>query len=76
MALKGTFEPCENGTNDLAVQRFFSILLNVFSIDMSTFKMIKSKKKIYQEGFNKALSDVIEHQLFFENFPNIMILTE
>jgi len=27
IALEGTFEPCENGTNDQAVQRSLSILL-------------------------------------------------
>jgi len=27
IASEGTFEPCENGTNDPTVQRFLSILL-------------------------------------------------
>jgi len=65
MASEGTFEPCENGTNDLAVQRSLSIWSNVFSIDMPTFKISKKANIdfFYQEGLNKAFSHVIEHQI-------------
>jgi len=54
--------------NDPAVQRSLSILFD-FSIDMPTFKISKSKKRFfYQEGVNKALSDVMEHQISLRKY--------
>jgi len=51
MAAERTCEPCEKGTNDPAVQR-------------SLFKISKSKKGLnYEEGLNKVLRDVVEHQI-------------
>jgi len=64
MASEGTFEPREKGTNDPAIQRSLSIWFNVFSLDMPTFKISKSKRGLfYQEDLNKALSDVMKHQI-------------
>jgi len=47
MGSEGNFEPCENGTNDPAVQRSLRMLLNFFSIDMPNFKTSKSKKRFF-----------------------------
>jgi len=64
MTSEWTFEPCENGTNDPAVH-----IVNVFSIDIPTFKITKSKIRFfYQEGLHKALSDVMEHQISLRKF--------
>jgi len=44
MSSEGTFEPCENRTNDPGVQRTLDKhIVNVFSIDMPTFKITKTK---------------------------------
>ena len=39
MAAEGTFEPCEKGTNDPAVQRSLSIWSNVSTLNTLTFKI-------------------------------------
>ena len=64
MASEGTFEPCEKGSNDSVVERCFCIFFNVSSLNMPSFKISKSEKGLlYQEGINKALSDVKEHHI-------------
>jgi len=62
MVAEGTFEPCEKGVNDPAVQRSLSIWSDVSSLNMPTFKISKCKNDCL-EGLNKALSDVTEHQI-------------
>ena len=74
MASEGTFEPCEKETNDPAVQRSLCILFNVSSSNMPTFKINKSKKGLfYQEGIDKALSDVMEHHIVCRKLPKYNI---
>ena len=62
MVAEGTFEPCEKGDNDPAVQRSLSIWSDVSSLNMTTFKISKCKNDCL-EGLNKAVSDVTEHQI-------------
>jgi len=64
MTAEGTFEPCENETNDPAVQRSLKILCKVSSLNMPTSKISKTKEGLfYQEGLIKTLRDVMEHQI-------------
>jgi len=62
MAAEGTFEPCEKGTNDPAVQR--SLAYGLMSpAETCLFSKSVNAKKHYLEGLNKALSNVTEHQI-------------
>jgi len=47
MVAEGTFEPCEKGTSDPAVQKSLTILFNVSSLNKPTFKISKSKKGLF-----------------------------
>jgi len=42
---------------------------------MPTLKITKNKNDFYQEGLNKALSDVMEHQISLRKFSEYIILT-
>ena len=47
MVAEGTFEPCEKGTSDPAVQKSLTILFNVSSLNKPTFKISKSKEGLF-----------------------------
>jgi len=47
MASEGTFEPCEKGTNDPAVQRSLSIWSNVSTTSPVTLKISKCEKRLF-----------------------------
>ena len=69
MALEGTFEPCENGTNGPAVQRSLSVLLMSSAQTCPLSKSVKAKNDVfYQEGLNKGLNVVMEHQFSLRKF--------
>jgi len=70
IASEGTFEPCEKGTNDPAVQRPLYIFTHVSNINMPTFKI--GKKILFrQESIKKALSDVTDSLLKASKNNNI-----
>jgi len=69
LALEGAFEPCENGTNDPAVQRSLSVLLMSSAQTCLLSKLVKAKSDFfYQEGLNKGLNVVMEHQFSLQKF--------
>jgi len=47
MAVEGTFEPCENGTNGPAVQRSLSILLMSSAQTCLLSKLVKAKSDFF-----------------------------